>query len=296
MLYRIGYVGLGNMGRPIFTNLANYAATNGLPAPCAWNIDQSSYREIQSDLKEVHLAGEVEEVIKRSNVVFTCLLNDEVAEKVYQKLYAAVGSEKVIFVDQSSLRPKTSRRLEKAAHAVGASYLAAPVFGRPNAAKAATLVQILGGEPEVKELVKPILVPAIATRTVDAGNEVAKGNSLILGIVEMLAETYAVADTIGFDAKVYQSFIRDFLPVYPYIAYGDNISTGSFKGAGGFRLEADARNILSLGEDFGKRVSMPTIELAKKHLERAEELCGEDVDWSALAVALREQAGLAPFR
>jgi len=41
---------------------------------------------------------------------------------------------------------------------------------------------------------------------------------------------------------------------------------------------------------------MPTIELAKKHLERAEELCGKDVDWSALAVALREQAGMSPFR
>jgi hypothetical protein len=49
---------------------------------------------------------------------------------------------------------------------------------------------------------------------------------------------------------------------------------------------------LSLGSDFGANITLPTIELAKKHLERAEEVCGKDADWSALAVALREQAGL----
>lgn len=77
------------------------------------------------------------------------------------------------------------------------------------------------------------------------------GNSMILGVVEMLAETYALADVIGFDPEVYQSFIResrhcdraltksgDFFPLYPYIAYGDNISRGEFNGVGGFRLEA----------------------------------------------------------
>jgi 3-hydroxyisobutyrate dehydrogenase-like beta-hydroxyacid dehydrogenase len=35
------------------------------------------------------------------------------------------------------------------------------------------------------------------------------GNSLILGVVEMLAETYALTDAIGFDPEVYQNFIRE---------------------------------------------------------------------------------------
>lgn len=58
----------------------------------------------------------------------------------------------------------------------------------------------------------------------------------------------------------------------------------------------DARNALALGADFGHPVNLPTIALAIKHLERAEELLGNDVDWSALAVALREDAGLNPCR
>lgn len=66
-------------------------------------------------------------------------------------------------------------KLEAYAHHVGASYLAAPVFGRPDAAEAATLVQVLGGENAAKELIKPLIVPAIAHRLVDAGDDVAKG-------------------------------------------------------------------------------------------------------------------------
>ncbi|XAO25002.1 hypothetical protein I312_103811 [Cryptococcus bacillisporus CA1280] len=267
MSFQIGYVGLGNMGTPIFLNLARHAKANGWPAPCAWNIDQSRYDEIRAHNDHLYLCEQLSEVVKRSNVVFTCLLNDPVAEEVYQRLFATVNAKaKIIFVDQSSLKPKTSIELEAAAHKAGASYLSAPVFGRPDAAKSANLVQLLGGDAKAKEIVKPIFVPAVAKRVVDAGDEVAKG---------------------------------DFFPLYPYKAYGDNISRGEFNGVGGFRLEAglkDARNALSLGADFGRPVSMPTIELAKKHLERAEELCGNDVDWSALAIALREQAGLEPFR
>lgn len=303
MSFQIGYVGLGNMGTPIFLNLARHAKANGWPVPCAWNIDQSRYDEIRAQSDHLHLCEQLSEVVERSNVVFTCLLNDPVAEEVYERLFAAVGAKaKVIFVDQLLCLVK----LEAAAHKVGASYLSAPVFGRPDAAKSAALVQLLGGDAKAKQIVKPIFVPAVAKRVVDAGDEVAKGsalkllgNSMILGVVEMLAETYALADVIGFDPEVYQSFIRDFFPLYPYIAYGDNISRGEFNGVGGFRLEAglkDARNALSLGADFGRPVSMPTIELAKRHLERAEELCGNDVDWSALAIVLREQAGLEPFR
>ncbi|RSH78698.1 uncharacterized protein EHS24_002427 [Apiotrichum porosum] len=306
MTYKIGYVGLGNMGTFIFLNLARHAAANKWPEPCAWNIDQSRYDEIRAECHNLVLCGQLEEVVKRSNVVFTCLLNDPVAEEVYEKLFAAVGEGKVVFVDQSSLKPKTSMKLEAAAHKVGASYLGCPVFGRPDAAKSAQLVQLMGGEPAAKHFVKPLFVPAVAKRVVDAGDEVGKGsalkllgNSMILGVVEMLAETYALADVIGFDPDVYQGFIRDFFPLYPYLSYGDNISKGEFNGVGGFRLEAglkDARNALTLGADFGHPVNLPTIALATKHLERAEELCGNDVDWSALAVALREDAGLNPFR
>lgn len=41
---------------------------------------------------------------------------------------------------------------------------------------------------------------------------------------------------------------------------------------------------------------MPTIEIAKKNMERAAELGGKDMDWSSLSAVLRENAGLPPFK
>lgn len=61
-------------------------------------------------------------------------------------------------------------------------------------------------------------------------------------------------------------------------------------------LTPDANNILAVGADLGHPVPMPTIELAKKHMQRAEELGGQDQDWSSLSAAVREEAKLPPYR
>lgn len=58
----------------------------------------------------------------------------------------------------------------------------------------------------------------------------------------------------------------------------------------------DANNILGVGASLGKPVPMPTIEIAKKNMERAAELGGKDMDWSSLSAVLRENAGLPPFK
>jgi len=105
------------MGVPIFLNLVAHTASSGLPPPCAWNVDQSRYEELGSALGDKGmLCEELEDVVKRSNVVFTCLLNDTVAESVYKRMFSYVGKDKIIFVDQSSLKPKTSSTCLAAAH------------------------------------------------------------------------------------------------------------------------------------------------------------------------------------
>jgi 3-hydroxyisobutyrate dehydrogenase-like beta-hydroxyacid dehydrogenase len=112
------------MGGPIFTNLVQYAGSNHLPAPCAWNIVKTRYDELRPDCEGAVFCEDLEEVVGRSNVVFTCLLNDPVAEEVYERLFAAArehkGKDKVVFVDQSSLKPKTSSEWRRIAQTRGA--------------------------------------------------------------------------------------------------------------------------------------------------------------------------------
>lgn len=99
-----------------------------------------------------------------------------------------------------------------------------------------------------------------------------------------------------------------FFPTPSYNTYGRKIGHEDFDGTGGFRLEGglkgwcrtnqltpDANNIINVGADLGHPVPMPAIQLAKEHMQRAAELGSKDNDWSSLAVALREKAGLKPF-
>lgn len=105
---RLGYVGLGNMGRPIFLNMVKHARSTGLPPPHGWNIDQSRYADIATQSDHIVLAEDLSKVVQESDVVFTCLLNDPVAQSVYTKLLDSDAARNVIFVDQSSLKPCTS--------------------------------------------------------------------------------------------------------------------------------------------------------------------------------------------
>lgn len=63
------------------------------------------------------------------------------------------------------------------------------------------------------------------------------GNAMILGVIELLGETFALGEATGIDASVFQQFIEAFFPTASFKAYSKKIEGGVFDGKGGFRLE-----------------------------------------------------------
>ncbi|WVQ80762.1 hypothetical protein IAT38_002867 [Cryptococcus sp. DSM 104549] len=305
MALRFGYVGLGNMGTPIARNLASHAASSNLPPISIWNRSPAKYAPLKESHPDLIYAKEVEEVVQRSDVVFTSLINDQAAEEVYGKMLKATEARDVIFVDQSSVKAITSGKLAEQAKSVGATYIASPVFGRPPMAEAAKLLIVLSGPAAVKEKLKPHLVPALGDRLVDVGEDVklasalkSMGNMLLLGWIELLAEGYTLGDSVGLDPAVFKNLIDQFVPAPPLLAYSNAISAGHYP-PGGFSIDGgikDANNMLSLGADLGHPCPLPTIQRAKDNMERAKEIGGAAQDWAALTAAVREQAGFEPYR
>ncbi|KAK8864433.1 hypothetical protein IAR55_001682 [Kwoniella newhampshirensis] len=309
MSIRFGYVGLGAMGAHICRNLAKHAASQGLPPISIWNRSPEKYDSIRPCAPDAFYAAKVEEVVQRSDVIFSSLINDQAAEEVYGKMFSAAKEEQgkeVIFVDQSSLKALTSEKLAEQAKAAGCVYIASPVFGRPPMAEAAKLLIVLSGPPAVKERLKPHLVPALGNRLIDVGEDVrsasalkSMGNMMLLGFIELLGEAYALGDSVGVDPGVYHNFLEQFIPAPPLLAYSANISKGLYTAGQGFSIEGglkDARNMLCLGQDLGHPCPLPTIERAAANMTRAKEIGGDKQDWSALAAAVREQAGFSPYR
>lgn len=62
------------------------------------------------------------------------------------------------------------------------------------------------------------------------------GNALIIGVIELLAETYTLGDAAGIDPDVFQEFVDLFFPTPSYQAYGRKIGHENYSSAGGFRL------------------------------------------------------------
>jgi len=189
----------------------------------------------------------------------------------------------------------------------------APVFGAPPAADAAKLIVTLGGDYKARKEISHILVPSVGRKVIDLGEDVEKppalkliGNSLILGNIELLAETMTLADKSGVGASAYFEVIKELFPAPPIEGYARRILNDEFDATNGFTLAGglkDAGHINRLALEHNS--PLPTIDIARQHLvtARAVHTSPEStskppydvLDWSALAVGARVAAGLPAF-
>ncbi|GAA6034441.1 hypothetical protein JCM8097_002726 [Rhodosporidiobolus ruineniae] len=306
-LKHFGFIGTGNMGRPMSLNLAKHLAEKNLPPLLVWNRTSSKLPAASSSLQH---AKSVSDIGAQCDVVLTSLANDEVAQEIYADLFKAAkerkktnGGRGTIFIDTSTLYPTTSGQLEREATKLGLLYLQCPVFGPPPAAESAQLVFVLSGDVFAKRLVLPFLVPSMARKSIDVGSDVERaskfkliGNGMIIGVIELLAEGMTLADKSGVGSDVLFDWIQEFLPAPSFTGYGKKILNNTFDGSGGFTLTGglkDATHIRRLATENG--ASMPALDAAHRHLVTATAHGGGALDWSSLVAGPRLAAGLNPW-
>lgn len=90
--------------------------------------------------------------------------------------------------------------------------------GPPPLAKEAQLVVVLSGDIFAKKHAEKLLVPAMGRKIIDVGANVERassfkllGNSCVLGVIELLAESMTLADKTGVGADLLYEFIKEFL-------------------------------------------------------------------------------------
>jgi len=186
----------------------------------------------------------------------------------------------------------------------GMHFLSCPVFGPPAAAKSAQLLVTLSGDSEGREVLRSYIVPTLGKSVMDCGETTRKaallkilGNSCILGTIELLSESFTLAEKTGFDAGLFYEFIQQWFPAAAWVNYGKKIRDGTFSGATGFTIPGgmkDAAFIRRLGAETS--TPTPIIDQAWNHLTTAKAIGGESLDWSACAAGMRVTAGLPPFK
>ena len=208
---RIGFVGLGVMGRPMAQNLLKAGYTL---AVYARRLETAQVLAAGG----ASLTGSPREVARASDIVFTMVTNTPDVEQVVlgdDGLIHGLAPGSVV-VDCSTIAPGATRRMAEILRARGIEMLDAPVSGGEAGAVQGTLSVMVGGRPEVYARVRPVL-ERMGKTVVHVGEngagQVAKAvNQLILVTTrEACAEGLALARRCGVDAgKVREALMGGF--------------------------------------------------------------------------------------
>ncbi|KPK90929.1 MAG: 2-hydroxy-3-oxopropionate reductase, partial [Anaerolineae bacterium SM23_ 63] len=208
MEQRIGYIGLGLMGKPIARNLLKA----GFPLT-VHNRSRPAVDELIAEGAEG--ASTPREVAERSDIVFTNLPDSPDVEAVVLGMNGILEGSRpgVIFVDNSTIKPETTRSIAAKLEEVGALALDAPVSGGDIGAQAGTLAIMVGGPREAFDIVLPVFQAMGKTITYvgeSGAGQVAKASNQIMVAAQMVAmgELILLAQKSGVDPRRVVDAIR----------------------------------------------------------------------------------------
>ena len=291
---QLGFAGLGSMGIGMAQNLIR--AGNELSV---YNRTRQKADELAAS--GAHVAATPAEA-SRGDAVFTMLADDAALEEVVFGtggiLSAGPG---VTHVSMSTISTALSRRLAAEHAAQSQTYLAAPVFGRPEAAAAAKLVVVAAGPSAVFEKCRPAL-EAMGQKVFhvgeqpDAANRIKVcGNFMLASMLETLGEVFAVLRKADIDPKLFLEIVNGHVfrsPVYEN--YGKAAAEGCFEPAG-FKLRLGLKDVkLALASAEEVTAPMPLASLLRDHLLSGVARGYGDIDWAGLAKVVAEDAGIKP--
>jgi 3-hydroxyisobutyrate dehydrogenase-like beta-hydroxyacid dehydrogenase len=259
------------------------------------------------------VADSVQAVSREAEVLITMLADDSAMKQVVLGEEQEAGSilppllevlELGAFhIAMGTISVALSKRLTQEHQKRGQGFLAAPVFGRPEAAEAAKLWIVAGGASELVDRARP-LFDSIGQGVFVTGEEPASanvvklgGNFLIASMLEALGEAFALVRKAGVDSGKFLEMINGALFKSPlYANYGGIVTQERFDPPG-FKLRLglkDARLVLQAADLL--EAPMPLASLIHDHLLSAVARGHGEKDWAALASVSAENAGLGSDR
>ena len=199
----------------------------------------------------------------------------------------------------STISTAFSRRLAAAHSERGQGYVAAPVFGRPEAAAAAKLTVVAAGHAETVERCRPALevlgqkVFNVGTQPEQANLIKLNGNFMLASMLETLGEVFAVLRKSNVDPKLFLEIVNGNLfrsPVYEN--YGKAAAESRFEPAG-FKFRLGLKDVkLAIAAAGEVTAPMPLASLLRDHFLSGVARGYGDIDWAGLTRVIAEDAGL----
>lgn len=289
----IGFIGTGNMGMPMARNLleAGYRLK-------IWNRTPEKARALAD--RGAELVRTPAEAAAGTGIVVTMLADDRAVEAT------AFGPDGFgpqlrggVHLSMSTIAPATAAGLAARHREHGSDYVAAPVFGLPPAAAARKLWICTAGGTAAKARVRPLL-ETLGQGVFDFGEQAGSanvvklaGNFMIVAALEAMAEAFALGEKHGVaPAALADLFGRTLFACPVYRNYGKFITEGNYDPPR-FRLALGLKDV-SLALDAGRAAGapLPLAALVQSRMVSGIAKGRESLDWAALALGARDDAGL----
>ena len=288
-----GVVGLGHMGEAFARNLMEdgrrVMVFDRNPAPGAALRDAGAAAAAKLDDLAV------------CDLVLTSLPDDEAVASV------ALGADGLaqimrpgsVHVSMSTISPGLSRRLDEGHQARGQGFVAAPVLGNPDLARARQLFVLAAGRPEALDKARPV-IERLGQRLFVIGEDPGlanlmklAGNVLTATTLETMGEVLALLRKGGVDVHVaFDVLTNSLFDSKVHRTYGGKIVEEHYRPAGMAAPLAVKDLRLALDEAEHEAVPMPCASLVRDRLVGVMARGWSDFDWSALGLLAAWEAGL----
>ncbi|MCV9999250.1 NAD(P)-dependent oxidoreductase [Pararhizobium sp. YC-54] len=295
---RIAFIGLGNMGGPMASNLARAGYELAL-----FDLDANKTETVQAAGAEagnskISITETAAAAAAGADIAFTSLPNPKIIEAVALAdggLLSALH-EGAVWIDLSTNNLECERRIRAAAKSRGVEFLDAPVSGGIEGAAAGTLMIMVGGDASVFERCKPVL-NKIGNRVMHLGEHGAGYVAKIAQVVLCYLNSVALSEALmlgvkgGVSAETMLGIIQGSTGA-SYVAnrYGPAILDGSYDP--GFALglaHKDMALTLELASSVG--ATLPMCEQVEAIYKMAVEQFGFDQNHLMAVKILEEQNG-----
>src|SRR5256714_15618618 len=291
---KVGFIGRGSMGLPIARHVLQAGHTT---------IVYNRTRSRADALKPLRptVADSPAEAARGVDVLVTMVADDAALEEVMLGASGALSAlaPGAIHVSMSTISPKLSRARAERHRTAGQEYVAAPVFGRPEAAEAKKLWIVVAGPAPAIERCRPLL-DAMGQGVVVTGDDPGRanviklaGNFLLAGAIEAMGEAFALVRKYGVAPADLLEIVNGRLFRSPiYENYGKLIADERYQPAG-FKLRYGLKDVrLVLGAADEVAAPMPLASLIRdRSRSGAARGCG-DLDSAGVARIASADAGL----
>jgi 3-hydroxyisobutyrate dehydrogenase-like beta-hydroxyacid dehydrogenase len=288
----IGFIGLGQMGKAIAGRLVDAGHHVRV-----WNRSPQPVQDLVA--RGAEAAARPAEVARADFLVTMLAHDDALRAVVIDQGVLDAASPGLIHLNLATVSVALGRELAALHRERDLGYVAAPVFGRPDAAAEGKLNIVVAGDEATIKRAQPILSIVgqktwpVGTRAESANAVKIAGNFMLASAIETLGEAIALTRAHGIGAADFLDILTSTLFAAPvYKLYGGIIAAGKYQPAG-FAATLGLKDIrLALAAADAQSVPMPFASVLRDNFMELIATGGGEKDWSALAELAARRAGL----